>query len=50
VTDDLAAQWCSVLKEPERHRMVTPTDLLAQIPRGAMLRAWRDWLWIRYAR
>ena len=47
--DDLAAQWRSVLKEPDRYRLVTPTDLLAQIPSDGAPAGWREWLSLRYA-
>ena len=46
---DLAAHWRSVLKEPDRYRLVTPTDLLAQIPTDAAPAGWREWLSLRYA-
>ena len=46
---DLASQWRSVLEEPERYRLVTPTELLAQIPQEDAPRGWRDWLSLRYA-
>lgn len=47
--DDLATQWRSVLEEPDRYRVVTPTDVLAQISPEDAPQGWRDWLSIRYS-
>lgn len=47
--DDLADQWRSVLRDPDRYRLVTPTELLAEIPREAAPPGWREWLTVRYA-
>jgi hypothetical protein len=46
--DDLAAQWRSLLHEPDHYRLVNPTDLLAHIPPEDSPRGWREWLWVRY--
>jgi hypothetical protein len=46
---DLAAQWRSLLKEPDRYRVVTPTDLLVEIPPDVAPVGWREWLALRYA-
>lgn len=47
--NDLSAQWRSVLREPDRYRVVTPTDLLAETPREDAPPGWREWLSMRYA-
>jgi hypothetical protein len=46
---DLTTQWRSVLKEPDRYLLVTPTELLAEMPKHVAPLGWRDWLSLRYA-
>jgi hypothetical protein len=42
---DMAAAWSSVLKDPRRHRVVSPADLIAGIEPNS---DWRRWLAERY--
>ena len=40
--------WRSVLREPERYRVMTPTELLAGVDAGGRWASWRKWLGERY--
>jgi hypothetical protein len=42
---DMADAWRSVLKEPRRYQLVTPTDLVEDIDPASK---WRQWLRLRY--
>ncbi len=45
---NLVEAWRSVLKAPERYRMLTPSALLAGVPASGPWAEWRRWLADRY--
>jgi hypothetical protein len=48
VGQTMEEKWRSVLKEPERYRLLTPSDLLDGIGESGRWRVWREWLCERY--
>jgi hypothetical protein len=44
----MAEAWQSVLREPGRYRLMTPTELLDGIGRDGRWPEWRSWLAERY--
>jgi hypothetical protein len=44
----LHEKWCSVLKEPRRYLLLTPTELLEGVDGGERWGEWRSWLHDRY--
>lgn len=44
----IAEKWRSVLKEPERYRLVTPSELLDGVADAGRWLDWRQWLADRY--
>lgn len=47
IGDTMAAAWQSVLKQPERYRLITPTGLFAGVS-GGRWTDWRSWPTDRY--
>lgn len=41
---DMTEKWSSVLRDPHRFRVVTPTELLADVDSGGKWKPWRQWL------
>ena len=48
VGQTMEEKWRSVLKEPGRYRLLTPSDLLDGIGESGRWRVWREWLCERY--
>jgi hypothetical protein len=46
--EEMSAAWRSVLRQPERYRLTTPTDVVRDLPLGAAWTEWRQWLRERY--
>jgi hypothetical protein len=46
--ETMADKWRSALKQPERYRLITPTELLAGAAGGGRWSEWRRWLRERY--
>jgi PTH1 family peptidyl-tRNA hydrolase len=44
----MSAAWESALARPERYRIMTPGDVVADLPLGAEWTEWRQWLRERY--
>jgi hypothetical protein len=45
---DMSSAWRSVLKEPERYHVLTPTDLVPSVSATSTQAEWRMWLRERY--
>jgi PTH1 family peptidyl-tRNA hydrolase len=46
--DSMSAAWQSVLARPERYRIMTPGEVVADLPLDAKWTEWRRWLRERY--
>jgi restriction endonuclease-like protein len=46
--ETMAEKWRSVLKQPDRYLLITPTELLASVGDSGRWSEWRRWLRERY--
>lgn len=46
--ETMGEAWCSVLKDPQRYRLVTASELLANVAVADRFGDWREWLRDRY--